>query len=89
MLQGRLTAQEAAAVAQLPLSPALDRLERIFEALNTVYCFLQMKNIQVEPSPGKSSLLKGTGFGISLMCLSMLPNGTTLAGCVLSWALPL
>lgn len=42
--------QVAAALAELPLAPALQRLERVFAALNTVCAFLLTQHIQACPS---------------------------------------
>lgn len=44
-----MSSKEAAAVAKLPLPPSLERLDRLFAVLNTVYCFLQLQNVQVQP----------------------------------------
>lgn len=41
--------QVAAALAELPLAPALQRLERVFAALNTVCAFLLTQHIQACP----------------------------------------
>ena len=47
ILQGKLNAKEAAIVAKLPLPAPLERLQQVFEGLNTIHSFLQKKNIQV------------------------------------------
>ena len=41
--------QVATALAELPLAPALQRLERVFAALNTVCAFLLTQHIQACP----------------------------------------
>ena len=41
--------QVATALAELPLPPALQRLERVFAALNTVCAFLLTQHIQACP----------------------------------------
>lgn len=42
-----VSATVAAALARLPLPPVLQRLQRIFGALNLVYSFLLNQHIQV------------------------------------------
>lgn len=46
-----LTPQEANALAQLPLPPALHRLDQqLFPAVNAMYGFLLRQHIQVQPA---------------------------------------
>lgn len=45
--------KEAALLRHLPLPPVLERLERIFTALNTVYSFLLNLHVQVGPWASK------------------------------------
>ena len=47
LCEQQVSPTEAAALAELPLPPVLQRLERIFSALNAVYSFLLNMHIQV------------------------------------------
>ena len=43
---GRLSKEDAGAVAELPLPPQLERLRAVFAAINVLYSFLMLQNIQ-------------------------------------------
>lgn len=47
LVEHPVSATEAATLAQLPLPPVLERLHRVFQALNAVYSFLLNQHIQV------------------------------------------
>jgi hypothetical protein len=58
---GELAAEEAAAFAVLPLPPALERLARLFPAVNALHGFLTGQHMQVGGKWGAGGGLQAAG----------------------------